>query len=91
MATLVTSSVYTHADWSADTKDMAVHLVPGMRVHFKAEALRKLLGSLAVYLCPGNAFSFEDGVGIIKLRRSTFKHLGGSAAGRQSYAYSERQ
>lgn len=36
---LVTTSVYTHTDWSVDTKDMAVHLVPGMRIHVKAEAL----------------------------------------------------
>lgn len=81
---LVTASVYTHTDGSVDTKDMAVHLVPGMRVHVKAKAVCKLLGSLTVYLCPGNAFSFEDGLGIIKLWKSAFRHLGGSAAGGQS-------
>lgn len=79
---LVTSSVYTHTDWSVDTKDMAVHLVPGMRVHVKTEAFCKLLSSLAVYLCPGNAFPFEDGLSIIELRRSTFRHLGGFGCGR---------
>lgn len=81
---LVTASVNTHTDWSVDTKDMAVHLVPGMRIHVEAKAFCKLLGSLTVYLCPGNAFSFEDGLSIIKLWRSTFRHLGGSAAWSQS-------
>lgn len=74
---LVTSPVYTHTDGSVNTKDMAVHLVPGMRVHVKAKAFCELLGSLAVYLCPWNAFSFDDGLNIIELRRSTFRHLGG--------------
>lgn len=68
--------MYTHTDGPVDTKDMAVHLVPGMRVHVKAEAFCELLSPLAVYLCPGDAFSFEDGLRIIELRRSTFRNIG---------------
>lgn len=82
MTALVTGSVYTHTDWSVDTKDMAVHLVPSMRVHIKTKAFCKLLGSLAVYLCPRDAFSFEDGRSIIELQRSTFGHLGGFGCSR---------
>lgn len=82
---LVTTSVDTHANWPVDTKDMAVHLVPGVRVHVEAEAFCELLGSLAVYLCPRNALSFEDGLSIIELWKSAFWHLGGFAAWGQSH------
>lgn len=84
VTTLMTTSVYTHTDWSVDAKDMAVHLVPGVRVHIEAKTFCKLLGSLTVYLCPGNAFSFEDGLNIIEVWSSAFRHLGGFAAGSQS-------
>lgn len=80
VTTLVTTSVYTHTDWSVDAEDMAVHLVPGVRVHIEAETFCKLLSSLAVNLCPRNAFSFEDGWNIIELRRDAFRRLGGFAA-----------
>lgn len=77
----VTVSVYTHAYWSVDTEDMAVHLVPGMRVHVEAEAFCKLLGSLTVNLCPRYAFPFEDGWSIIiELWGSAFGQLGGFSA-----------
>lgn len=80
MTALVTTSVYTHTDWSVDTKDMAIHLVPSVGVHVETEAFCKLLSSLAVYLCPRYAFSLEDGLSIIELRRSAFRHTGGFAA-----------
>lgn len=82
---LVTASVDTHTDWSVDTKDMAVHLVPGVRVHVEAKAFCKLLGSLAVDLCARNAFSFKDSLSIIELWKSAFWHLSGFAAWGQSY------
>lgn len=77
---LVTTAVYTHTNWSVDTQDMAVHLVPGMGIHVETEAFCKLLSSLVVYLCPGYAFSFEDGWNIIEFWRSAFRHTGGFAA-----------
>jgi hypothetical protein len=80
---LVAPSVYTHANWSVDTKDMAVHLVPGLRVHVKPEAVCKLFSSLTVYFGPGNAFSYDDGLGTVEFRTSAFRHLGGFAAGSQ--------
>lgn len=80
---LVTTPVDTHANGSVDTKDMAVHLVPGMRVHVEAKTFCKLLGSLTVYLCPRYAFPFEDGLSIINWWRSAFRHLDYFATGSQ--------
>lgn len=77
---LVTTSVYTHTDRFVDTKDMTIHLIPSVRVHIEAEAFRELLSSLAVYLCPWYAFSFEDGLSIVKLRSVYSRGIGGFAA-----------